>query len=95
MSKFAAQSIVPFFSAEANAGRVARKAQFVVLVEVDDGSWCELDADDQAHAGVLARNWVDQGNARGASCWRVFAGGDISGKPFMTYWHSYSEAEAA
>lgn len=94
MSKFAAQSITAFFTDAANAGRVARKAKFVVCVEADDGSWFELDADDQAHAGVLARNVVDKMDARGASCWRVFAGGDISGKPFFTHWHSYS-AEAA
>jgi hypothetical protein len=88
MTKFSALSIARFFEADAVAGRVARKAKFVVLVEADDGSWCELDADDQGHAGVLARNWVDTLGARGASCWRVFPGGTLDGRPFFTHYET-------
>jgi hypothetical protein len=73
MTKFSAQSINDLRTPEATAGRLARKARFVVDVEVDDGSWCELDADDRAHAIRLAHHWVDpeRGHARGASCWEV------------------------
>lgn len=92
MSKFAAQSIRSFFTAEAVAGRVARKARFVVLVEADDASWFELDADDQGHAGVLARNVVDTQSARGASCWRVFAGGEIGPHAFYSCFEQVGEA---
>ncbi len=88
MTKFSALSIARFFEADAVAGRVARKAKFVVLVEASDGSWCEMDADDQGHAGVLARNIVDVIGARGASCWRVLPGGELLGRPFLTHFET-------
>lgn len=84
MTKFAALSIDALRTAEANRGRMVRGANFVVCVECDDGSWCELDADDQGHAGVLARNWVETQDARGASCWRVLRmyNGELGNQPF-------------
>lgn len=88
MSKFAAQSIAAFSTAAAVAGRAARKAKFVVLVEASDGSWCEMDADDQGHAGVLARNIVDVVGARGASCWRALPNGELLGRPFLTHFET-------
>jgi hypothetical protein len=39
------------------------------------GEWFALHADDQGHAGVLARHWVDTLGCRGASCWRLFGFG--------------------
>lgn len=82
MSKFAAQSIQAFYTPEAIAGRVARSALTVVHVEVDDGSWCELDADDIFHAKLLADTWVEKMNARGASCRRADAAGKLARSPF-------------
>lgn len=92
MPKFSALSITRFFEGDAVAGRVARKARFVVLVEADDGSWFELDADDQGHAGVLARNIVDVMGARGASCWRVLPNGKLVGRPFLTHFETVKDA---
>lgn len=71
MTKFAALSATDLRTYDCCNGRLARKAQFVVTCEADDGSWFELDADDQAHAKVLANNQVDNMNCRSASCWRV------------------------
>jgi hypothetical protein len=95
MTKFSAQSIEAFRTAEANRGRMVRGASFVVCVEVDDGSWCELDADDQGHAATLARNWVDEQNARGASCWRVLRmyGGELGSRPFLTVYEEHDTWE--
>ncbi len=86
MTKFSAQSITVFFTQPAIEGRLARKAKYVVCVEVDDGSWCELDADDADHAYRLAVNWVDVMDARGASCWCVSKTGELGGRPFKTYY---------
>ena len=71
MPKFSALSVADLLTPERDAGRVARKVEWVVFVECDDGSWCELDADDFAHAKVLAHNWVDTLGARGCSVRRV------------------------
>lgn len=57
--------------------------KFVVAVENAKGEWFLLHADDQGHAGALARNWVENMGARGASCRRIFADG-IAPKPFLT-----------
>jgi hypothetical protein len=76
MTKFAALSILDLRTPEANRGRRARRAKFVVAVEADDGSWFELDADDRDHARTLARNVVDVQSARGASCWVAVPVGD-------------------
>lgn len=83
MPKFSALSFRDLQSAERRAGRVARKAHFVVEVEADDGSWCELDADDRDHAKRLADNWVGVCRARGCSCWMVNSvTGRLAGKCF-------------
>lgn len=86
MTKFVAQNIHYYRSAEATTGRAARGARFIVNVECDDGSWCELDAEDKAHAERLAINWVDVMSARGASCWEANADGEVKRKPFFTYY---------
>ena len=91
MTKFKAQSINDLRTNDATLGRFARGSKFVVDVEVNDGSWCELDADDKAHAERLARNWVDVLNARGASCWEVDEFGRCKRKPFFTYYEQYCE----
>lgn len=91
MTKFAAQSIRDLRTTEATVGRLARQAKFVVDVECDDGSWCELDADSVTHAERLAINWVDTLNARGASCWEVLADGKVKRKPFFTYFEDYQK----
>lgn len=86
-TKFAAHSLGQLMMASGRAaGRVARKAKIVVAVEVDDGSWCELDADSEAHAEVLARNWVDVLGARGCSCWHVIEDGSYAARNFFTYY---------
>jgi len=94
MAKFAAQSIQDLRTGAATMGRFVRKAAFVVDVECDDGSWCELDADDKAHAERLARNWVDVMGARGASCWEVIGNGNVKKKPFFTYYEDVGFIEA-
>jgi hypothetical protein len=62
---------------------IAQGIKFVVAVENQRGEWFLLHAEDQNHAGTLARNWVDTLGARGASAWRLFDFGP-SNKPFMT-----------
>jgi hypothetical protein len=88
MTKFLAQSANDLRTTDRNAGRVARKVKFIVQVEADDGSWTELDADSQAHAKILADNWVEKLNARGCSCWKVAADGKLSKHAF---YHKYAE----
>jgi hypothetical protein len=92
MTKFRSLSINDFFTAEAAEGRKARDAAFVVAVEVDDGSWCELDAEDGTHAERLAETWVDLMNARGASCRAVKPDGTLVKKPFFTHYNGGSES---
>lgn len=91
MPKFSATSIEAFFGQEATAGRAVRGARFVVNVEADDGSWCELDADDVQHAQALANNWVDVLNARGCSCRKVWPDGTLTRKPFYTNFATSTE----
>lgn len=62
---------------------LSQGVKFAVAVENAKGEWFLLHAEDQHHAGTLARNWVDNMGARGASCRRVFADG-IAAKPFLT-----------
>jgi hypothetical protein len=88
MTKFIAQSINYYRTAQANEGRKARKAKCIVNVEADDGSWFELDADDMEHAHVLARNMVDVQSARGASCWQVNADGVCKRRSFFNYYNN-------
>lgn len=73
MPKFSATSFQDLQTETRVAGRRARGAYFVVEVEADDGSWCELDADNSEHAKALADNWVEKLGARGCSCWCVNA----------------------
>lgn len=80
MTKFKAQKLGDLLTRSANAGRKARGVSYVVHVEVDDGSWCELDASGSQHARTLADNWVDKMNARGASCRTV---NTTTGKPIL------------
>lgn len=95
MSKFAATSAADLRTAPRNAGRLARKVEYVVTVEVDDGSWCELDAIHVPHAKTLARNWVDKLGARGCSCWRVrLIDGRLTPNPFYTYYWRGDDADA-
>lgn len=71
MPKFSALSIDDLFTAERNAGRVARKVEYIVAAEASDGSWCEFDADTLLHGSVIADNAVDKLGCRGCSVWRV------------------------
>jgi len=73
MPKFSALSFADLQTEDRVRGRLARGAHFVVEVEANDGSWCELDADNSAHAKVLADTWVEKLGARGCSCWCVNA----------------------
>lgn len=88
MAKFTATTIRDLMTKERSAGRNARKVQFIVACEADDGSWFELDADSRAHAKVLATNQVDKMNCRGASCWKVNNTGTLGRSPFHTYFAS-------
>ena len=83
MPKFYAASIRDLMTAERNAGRVARKCPYIVAVEADDGSWCELDATSLNHGFTLATNWVDKMNARGASVWEVKPSGKLGRLPLL------------
>lgn len=88
MPKFLAATILDLMTAERGAGRIARKAKIVVCVEADDGSWCELDADSEAHARVLAQNWVQTLGARGCSCWHVRQqSGRLAPSSFYSYFN--------
>lgn len=71
MQKFPATTVHDLLTPERQAARVLRNVEWVVFVEVDDGSWCELDAESLAHAKTLAHNWVDTLGARGCSVRRV------------------------
>ena len=55
-------------SPEAVSGRVARKASYVVWVEMPDGRPVfELDADDRDHGRTLATVWCEKLGATSAS----------------------------
>jgi hypothetical protein len=58
--------------------------RFYVICEGAGGEWFALHADDQGHAGALARHWVDILGCRGASCWRLYSWGS-GAQPFFTY----------
>jgi hypothetical protein len=93
MSKFVAQSLADLRTPERSAGRILRNVDYIVAVEVDDGSWCELDAETEEHARVLARNWVDKLGARGCSCWHVRRqDGKLVKQSFFNYYWSPQEA---
>lgn len=71
MPKFSATKLTDLFTAERDAGRLARKVEYIVACEASDGSWCEFDGESFEHAKVLADNAVDNLGARGCSIWRV------------------------
>jgi hypothetical protein len=73
---------------------IATGIKFAVAVENSRGEWFLLHADDQHHASVIARHWVETMNARGASCRRIFADG-IAAKPFFTVYEDFPLEEAA
>lgn len=93
MTKFAAQKLGDFLTVAMRAPRQLRGCSFVVHVETDDGSWCELDADSMDHARTLAHNWVDKMGARGASCRNVLSTGKLHLRPFYTYFATQIETE--
>lgn len=77
------RDIRSFLTAEANVGRKVRRCPFVVLVELSQGNWFELDADSADHAVRLALNWVrPELGAVAASCWRVLRDGSLLSKSF-------------
>lgn len=79
MPKFSATSINDLLTVERDAGRLARRIEFIVACEASDGSWCEFDGDDYFHAKRLADNAVDVLGSRGCSVWQVCR---FTGKPF-------------
>lgn len=100
MAKFRATKLGDLLTADARVGRAKRAAEYaahktpfaaVVHIEADDGSWCELDAESEAHAKRMADNWVHTMNARGASC-RTLRGaltGMVKLRPFYTVYAEY------
>jgi|SRR5436189_1799097 hypothetical protein len=62
-------------SPSAFAGRLARRASFVVWAELPSGKVVELDADDSAHAVRLADCWIANVGAVSASTRKVAANG--------------------
>lgn len=92
MAKFAATSIQDLMTKERSVGRNARKVQFIVACEADDGSWFELDADSKQHAKVLANDQVKNMNCRGCSCWKINDTGTLAHHPFASeYAQNYFE----
>lgn len=69
----------------------ANGIRFFVAVESERGDWFALHADDQGHAGALARNWVDVVGARGASCWRLLPDGPAP-DAFFRYYEDFAAA---
>lgn len=82
MPKFSATCLQDLMSPERDAGRLARKVEYIVACEASDGSWCEFDAETILHASVLADNAVDKLGARGCSAWRVdLTTGELAKQP--------------
>jgi hypothetical protein len=79
---------------EACQSLIAAGVTFTVAVENQRGEWFLLHADGDAHAGRLARNWVDTMGARGASCWKLTAGGRAR-KPSLTVYEDLEWEDAA
>lgn len=86
MPKFSAQLISDLMTPERDAGRLARKVEYIVACEASDGSWCEFDAETLLHASLLADNAVDKLGARGCSVWqvRLTDGAVLRGSPLYT-----------
>jgi len=87
MTKFNAQKLGDLLTTDATIARASRASQYaaqglpflaVVMIEVDDGSWCELDAESYQHAKIIADCWVRSMGARGASCRKLR--GPLSGR---------------
>lgn len=71
----------------AQAGAAYRAGvRFYVVCEGADGRWFALHADDQGHAGALARHWVDVLGCRGADCYRLQPWG--GNQPFFQYFEA-------
>jgi hypothetical protein len=49
--------------------------RYWVAVELASGQWIGLHAESEEHARRLAKVWVEQCKARGASCWRLAESG--------------------
>lgn len=106
MPKFQTNSLAAIRDGEGRvAGRQARMAEYaahrynpaslsklayIVAVEADDGSWCELDAESLDHAKRLAVHWIDVLKGRGASVWEVMPNGRLAGKNSFTYFQDWS-----
>lgn len=86
MPKFLASKIEDLFTAERDAGRIARKVEFIVACEASDGSWCEFDGESLEHAKVLAVNAVEKLGARGCSVWNVRIDGTVGLPHFKFFW---------
>ena len=86
MPKFEAKSIEDPFTAERDAGRVARKVEYIVACEASDGSWCEFDGASFGHAKVLAINAVENLRARGCSVWNVRTDGTVGVALYNYFW---------
>lgn len=94
MTKFAVQKLSEFFAAELREPRKARGCKFVVHVQADDGSWCELDANDLGQARLLARNWVEKLGAQCAHCRIIYPSGMLRAFAFYTcFWQPKAEPE--
>lgn len=61
---------------------------YVIVLEMGANAYQELDADSEAHADNLAKNWSINGGIRGASVQRVTADGSVR---CLTIW---TEGEA-
>lgn len=85
MPKFSALSITDLFTAERDAGRVARGVRYIVASEASDGSWCEFDGESFGHALRLADNAVDNLGARGASVWFVGTEGQCINRLYLAF----------
>jgi hypothetical protein len=73
-----------------SAAAYAAGIHFFVVVENARGEWHALHADDQGHAGALARHWVDVLGCRGASCWRLFPDGPAP-EGFFSYFEQMGD----
>ena len=83
MAHLSLSSLQAEIAAQAAAAHAAG-IRFFVICENQAGEWFALHADNQGHAGALARHWVDTIGCRGASCWRLYEWG-AAPAPFFTY----------
>lgn len=62
------------FGSASHAGRQARGAAFIAVVETGADAFVELDADSCGHAARIAKDWMRRGVGMSASVWRVDGG---------------------